>query len=140
MNKYEKWIRENYPDAASARMQCQTAVEKMKAAFPELRIVRGYAMVSVDFRPHWWMKDEAGNIIDPTAHQWGKILFYEEIDEDEEQPHGKCHNCGEYLYRARGDEQNFCLSCLKTCPAGNFIDPMAHQCGGPTAGRRNDKL
>lgn len=92
-------------------MQCAEATAAMVEAFPELRRVRGYAMIVCDMRPHWWCMTPAGDVVDPTAHQWDvPPVFYDELQSDEE-PHGKCHSCGGLLYRSHGAEAYWCEFC-----------------------------
>lgn len=109
---YESWIACHYPTSESAKMNCMEATASMADAFPELRRVRGYAMVGIRDRPHWWLVKRDGAIVDPTAHQWSvKPSMYREIPIDEEEPHGKCLECGEELYRSRGAQSHFCENC-----------------------------
>ena len=72
----------------------------MQKEFPELRRVRGHYYDGVTRRPHWWLVGPDGDIIDPTAKQFytnGRGI-YEERDEDEPEPTGRCINCGDYVY------------------------------------------
>lgn len=102
---YQKWIVSNYPTPESAKTACAEATRKMVDCFPELSRVRG--MISV-FEPfglpaskttHWWCVDSAGEIVDPTAHQYPThILNYSPIDETKGEPTGKCPNCGDLCY------------------------------------------
>jgi len=106
------WISEHYPTPESANLKCEEATTTMCVAFPELVRIRGSAMVGVDFRPHWWCETPSGTVIDPTAHQWpGGILFYERL-QSEEEPYGKCLNCGDLLFRSRGDGSFHCSYCM----------------------------
>jgi hypothetical protein len=82
----------------------------MVKAFPELRKTNGFVhfheLSSVEPRAHWWLKDRAGKIVDPTAHQFPEycgfpILRYEEIDDSHDArkfEQARCHNCGDYYY------------------------------------------
>lgn len=108
--EYQDWINENYPTPESARLKCVEATARMVEVFPELGRVRGHVMVVVDLRPHWWCVTATGDIVDPTAHQWGSIAFYQTL-EDEEEPHGKCYHCGDLLFRSRGASSYFCENC-----------------------------
>ena len=110
--EYRAWITERYTTPESAKLQCAEATKEMVAAFPELRRVRGHAMVGVDLRPHWWCLTTDGKIIDPTAHQWDQPpVFYDMIPEGAEEPHGKCLECGDLLYYSQGDNSHFCKDC-----------------------------
>ena len=106
--KYDLWIKSNYPDKKTAHRQCAEATKKMVEDFPELKRVRGLASVKEPYglpptrTPHWWCVDRDNNIIDPTAHQYPTyIIKYEEADESQGPPTGKCPNCGGLCYNAR---------------------------------------
>jgi hypothetical protein len=111
MNVYQEWIKNNYPTPESAKLQCKEGTDKMVQSFQELRQVRGYAYVGTSKRPHWWCETPDGEIIDPTAIQYGAIkpFHYEEVGSEES--HGKCIECGELLFRSKGDESYFCAEC-----------------------------
>ena len=101
MDKYQDWINTNYPTPQYARLACAEATLEMQEVFPELTRVRGLASVEelggwpATKTPHWWMKTESEEIVDPTAHQYPtRILSYEEADESKGPPTGKCPNCG----------------------------------------------
>lgn len=72
----------------------------MVEQFPELRLVRGFVRGGGH---HWWCVAPNGQIIDPTAAQFGDSLTpadYEEFDESltHTLPTGKCPNCADFLY------------------------------------------
>jgi len=119
----QTWIAKNYPSAQSAALACDTATAKMVAAFPELRRVRGHAMVGVDFRPHWWCETPDGEVVDPTAHQWKRPPHIYEEWTGSEDPHGKCINCGELLFRSHGSGSWLCWGCDGTTPPGMEMTP-----------------
>ena len=105
MDKYQKWIFENYPTPESARRKCKEATIEMSVVFPELIRVRGLASVEEPYglpptrTPHWWLVTEENKIIDPTGHQYPtRILNYEEADESKGAPTGRCPNCGGLCY------------------------------------------
>lgn len=123
--KYVDWM-----DAYAARFadkplklrgMCREACEEMLAAFPELKQVRGHVMdyTQADYpQAHWWLVLEVPIegaedllfdtlIIDPTRSQYGAPL-YDPWDESQQEPTGKCPNCGEYCFN--GD---YC--CTKSC-------------------------
>jgi len=111
------WISKHYPTPEAANLKCAEATLAMCAAFPELIRIRGSAMVGIDFRPHWWCETPSGTVIDPTAHQWpGGVVFYERL-QSEEEPYGKCLNCGYLLFRSRGDSSFHCSHCLPNAEA-----------------------
>ncbi len=109
LQKYREWINYYYPTKESARLQCKQATIAMQEEFPELKRVRGNVQVGLSFRPHWWLVDNKGVIVDPTAHQWDiKVIEYYELPEDAEEPLGKCINCGELSYKSRGGQTYYC--------------------------------
>jgi hypothetical protein len=95
MSRYQEWIAENVP--ASPRGYCNEMTASMVEEFPELRRVRGH-YVDVDDRrhPHWWCVTPDGEIVDPTAAQFG--VFGEYVEHVGQEPIGKCINCGGYCY------------------------------------------
>jgi hypothetical protein len=115
---YTAWI-EDHTRNTDVWNTCEISTKLMADAFPELRRVRGWVMVpGVGERPHWWLVDPLGNIVDPTARQFtdvagdtladgtrrtayygGKgIEGYREVDE-ENPPVGKCMQCGAVCYQ-----------------------------------------
>jgi hypothetical protein len=79
------------------RGRCQEITLEMQAEFPELVRVRGHYLCPLyGRRPHWWLTDEAGMIIDPTASQFVPGGDYVEWTGDE--PTGRCINCGENVF------------------------------------------
>jgi hypothetical protein len=93
---YEAWItrwRANFPMAQGL---CQMAAKKMVAAFPELRVAQGWAVVPavnglarqqpipgavmvVGQRvriTHWWCVASDGSVWDPTGDQFTMIYEY----------------------------------------------------------------
>jgi len=73
----------------------------MQAAFPELQRIRGFYYCGVwGERTHWWLVTESGVIVDPTAVQFPSqgCGVYHPWTEGEEEPSGKCPNCGGYVY------------------------------------------
>lgn len=112
MNKYIEWIQEN---VSSPLGSCRETTEKMNQVFPELRRVRGFYNCFVwGKREHWWLVDPEGNIVDPTVAQFPSkgTGEYIELDETEEEPTGKCINCGGYTYH----QNCFCSdACADEC-------------------------
>lgn len=72
---YQEWIDQNYPDSESARDRCNKAVREMAERFPELTIQAGWANGAF----HCWLKDAAGDIVDPTAKQFDGDIEYQLI-------------------------------------------------------------
>ena len=105
--RFRDWIDANYPTAASALKQCEIATLNMVTVFPELRRAKGH----VNGVAHWWCVTQSGEIIDPTAKQFvGRSLSYREYIGEE--PFGKCHNCGAYLYTSQDGRNHFCRPCI----------------------------
>jgi hypothetical protein len=92
---YQEWIAAHQP--LNPRGQCATMTERMAAAFPELRRVRGHYLC-VDGRfTHWWLVAPDGAIVDPTREQFtDQHGDYEEFTGAE--PTGKCLNCGDLVF------------------------------------------
>ena len=103
--EYADWIAVNkkvtYADCYGT---CAETTLEMAAAFPELTRVRGhYYCVVWGERSHWWLTTPDGEIIDPTADQFpskGNGVYVPWNDEDEE-PTGKCPQCGELVYSGK---------------------------------------
>ena len=100
MNRYTKWIDDYNREHQNIRGKCAQVTSEMAIVFPELIRVRGFVHHILSEKPseHWWLKNNDGKIIDPTAKQFGGILEYEEWDEEQEEPTGKCLNCGTHCY------------------------------------------
>lgn len=113
---YETWIDIHAPRArVDAMGQCRAVSEKMLSMFPELKLVRGHHHCMIwGEREHWWLVDEDGGIVDPTAIQFpskggGR---YVEFPNGGLEPIGCCINCGDYCY----DGEATCTSvCSKKC-------------------------
>jgi hypothetical protein len=85
----------------------------MAREFTELVRVRGTVTLgNLWERDHWWLKmkiDDEDQIIDPTVAQFSQdyysggtfVVWYQERDESEPEPTGKCPNCGGYCYDYR---------------------------------------
>lgn len=109
-NQYQDWIKKNL-DLEKAYGNCKEYCDAVKAQFPELILVRGHFRDLLwGEREHWWLKTESGEIIDPTVNQFPAYTtmamdvgpdFYEEWDENQEEPTGLCPNCGEYCFEGR---------------------------------------
>lgn len=103
---YSQWMFDN-PFGSG---QCAEATLAMVAAFPELRRVRGHVflMGTAKQPAHWWCVDPDGRIVDPTAHQYPNLVGYDEWIEGEEEPVGRCANCGGYIYASSGYTDTVC--------------------------------
>jgi hypothetical protein len=106
---YLQWIAEHV--GIDPHGQCKQVTERMAAAFPELRRVRGHYVCPVDGpQPHWWMVTPDGIILDPTKAQFASQSqgVYEPHEGPE--PTGTCLNCGTFVF----DGTSFCNSdCTK---------------------------
>ena len=112
MAEFELWIASKYPTPESAKMKCAEATLAMVRDFPSLVRVRGHVMINGVERSHWWCESRDGWTIDPTAHQWDpRPGMYRKWEEGSEEPHGKCINCGNLLFRGNGADSNFCQEC-----------------------------
>jgi hypothetical protein len=95
---YDEWIEANVTETKG---KCAEVTEQMVAAFPELTRIRGhYYCPAWGERTHWWCVDQDGNIVDPTKAQFPSegTGHYEPWDESQEEPTGKCPNCGGFIY------------------------------------------
>ncbi len=100
IEKYQDWIWETYGDS-SGYGKCDSRTLEMQKVFPELQRVRGhYWCLSWGRRTHWWLKTADGAVVDPSANQFPSkgTGFYEEHDESQPEPTGRCLNCGEYIF------------------------------------------
>lgn len=99
--RYQEWIAANCPEPLG---KCAEYTKAMLEAFPELRRVRGhYYDMMWGERGHWWLVDPDGNIVDPTAEQFPTKGggHYEEWNESDTEPTGRCMNCGDLCYSPR---------------------------------------
>lgn len=96
--RYAAWIEANVRGDGFG--YCAEITEKMAAAFPELKRVRGhYYDAFWGERGHWWLVAPDGSIVDPTKAQFpDKNGEYIPWREGEEEPTGKCMNCAAYTY------------------------------------------
>lgn len=105
--EHEQWIRAHVPsDPNAVWNECQGWAKRMQQAFPDLVMVRGHVLISTGHeRPHWWLLD-GEQVVDPTAHQFrsdyyggcATIVQYLPWDESQEEPTGRCPNCGGLCY------------------------------------------
>ena len=116
---YAAWIR-SYVASVSpfVRGRCRAAAREMAAAFPELRIIAGFAhwrvvdaydvgVIRTIRDQHFWCVAPDGAVVDPTASQFlGAVVAYEPLDLDdpttrERVPSGRCMDCGADCYGVR---------------------------------------
>jgi hypothetical protein len=119
--KYINWIDE-YAKKHEIFSKCAEVTTLMKEAFPELTRVRGevYILPANFHREHWWLVDELGAVVDPTADQYftpfyGYSCIMEYLPRDESLPEvvGVCTNCGQYCLPPEGNS----FACSKKCHA-----------------------
>lgn len=98
--KYKDWIQQNVSETYG---RCAEVTEIMSVVFPELIRVRGhYYCPSWGQRAHWWLVTDRGVVIDPTAEQFPSkgLGLYQQHEESDPEPTGKCPNCGAYCYNS----------------------------------------
>ena len=103
---YDDWIKSRNLPLRPCGL-CGVVTDAMRQAFPELARVRGHVIDMCDDQryPHWWLVTSEGEIIDPTVDQFdGMVIAYEPWSEGTQEPTGKCHDCGGYVY----DGSSFC--------------------------------
>ena len=108
VTSYNEWIKQKDLTKEQAYGACYKTCVEMQAVFPELILTKGYYLCyRRGVRNHWWLKTEDGQVIDPTKNQFPSngIGFYQEFEENEPIPTGKCHNCGDFCYN-----NDFCCS------------------------------
>lgn len=100
----------------TSHFHCAQFVREMQARFPDLRRVAGFYYApdsDASHGEHWWLEDERGNVIDPTADQFpsqgtGRYVRYDP------RLHcvvkGKCMNCGIGLFSREGS-----YPCSRSC-------------------------
>jgi len=109
-NKYLDWI---YKNIHVSYGKCEETTLWMNKEFPELTRVRGHYYCPIwGERTHWWLVDPDGEIVDPTVDQFPSKGFgvYEEWTEGDEEPTGKCPNCGEYCYNGSSTCSDKCYT------------------------------
>lgn len=104
--EYLDWISTNVTGPCAGF--CHYYSYRMRDAFPELRLVAGRYVHPQAVATHWWLETPDGEVVDPTASQFPSGgTYYEHIPSDDD-PTGKCPNCGEYCYHG---EQTCCKQC-----------------------------
>jgi len=102
-------------DYLKYRGKCKEYSEQLVKNNPDLILVRGYYYCSVyGKQAHWWVKDNLGNIIDPTKDQFPSKGngVYEEFDGIIE-----CSECGKKITEseARFDGNGHYAFCSTKC-------------------------
>lgn len=88
------WLSTNNPYG-----RCAKAVQEMHAAFPDLTIVKGHAETDWGRRAHWWLATATGEVVDPTARQFGAVFGYDPWKPGDEAQVGTCMNCGDEIWK-----------------------------------------
>lgn len=97
---YAEWIANYVKRHPRTYGLCGSACKEMRAVFPELVEVPGWC----NGREHVWLVDPEGNIVDPTASQFGDPVMdgfgleYRAWKPGDEVRVGRCMNCGEDIY------------------------------------------
>jgi len=91
--KYRLWIKA-YVARHHGRVVglCGYACNEMKAAFPELTIVKGFYNGE-----HIWLVDEDNEIVDPTVSQFAFPDEYKPLVPGDSIRVGRCMYCGMYI-------------------------------------------
>lgn len=95
---YRQWIANN---VVKPYGMCDEFTRLMVVAFPELQRVRGHYMCPVwGMRAHWWLIDDDGCLVDPTAEQFPSLGTgtYIAWEESQAEPTGVCPNCSGYCF------------------------------------------
>ena len=107
-DEYKKWISTNSTQPLG---RCVELTVAMAAEFPELTRTRGHYLCPIwGDREHWWLVDTNNTIVDPTDAQFPSLGHGENVswEEGNEEPVGKCGNCGGYSYPSQGGNSSFC--------------------------------
>jgi hypothetical protein len=90
---YQAWVDEHVPE--NAQQWCVPKAKAMAEEFPELRVV-GVAWMDWG---HAWCVNAQDEVVDPTAHQFGKQGFNYTCSRLEVADFpGKCQYCREYTW------------------------------------------
>jgi hypothetical protein len=76
--EYSEWINMYRRRTGNTAGKCREAAIEMGDQFPELIRQCGHVLSGNDGKwyTHWWLVGVAGEIVDPTSNQFGKILEY----------------------------------------------------------------
>jgi hypothetical protein len=114
MTQYAAWVEaQNLPECPAGL--CHSVAVQMREAFPELTLVRGHYVVWGDEKqyPHWWLTTPDGEIVDPTAAQFGGMPG-EYVPHVGDEPTGRCLDCGLYVFHGRSFCDDTCARAWKT--------------------------
>lgn len=90
----DTWLATNNPYG-----RCAEATKQMHETFPDLVRVRGHAETDWGRRAHWWLVTADGEVVDPTATQFGFVLAYDPWKPGDKAQVGTCANCGDEIWR-----------------------------------------
>ena len=71
--EYQEWIESYIADGHRICGECHDVSLRMQAAFPELTLHGGYVRTPLGNDLHFWLTDPDGQIVDPTAAQFGYL-------------------------------------------------------------------
>jgi hypothetical protein len=110
---YAEWLVAYAAKHPHARGLCLIACAAMRAVFPELIETRGWANGS----EHVWLVDEAGAILDPTAHQFEPPINYRPFKPGDTVRVGRCMECGDTIFAEvdRLDDPKYARSLCPEC-------------------------
>ena len=111
---YAAWMRQHVQGDVTGR--CVKWTHRMAEVFPALSLVRGHVLPIGEPPPtgspqgyvHWWLVTHDGTIVDPTAAQYPWALQYIPWTEGQDEPTGRCAQCG-------GDAYGWRVCCTPAC-------------------------
>ena len=122
IDEYNQWIQNFILKLGFVRGMCVHAANEMKQAFPELRIVKGFAVFNEAYESaraeHAWLITEDGTILDPTKGQFDLPFTYREWQPGDRVQVGRCMNCGDDIYdkpKSLDDDSLHRSVCSRNC-------------------------
>ena len=106
-------------------------IEATQSPKPSSIIVPGFVYTDWGRREHFWLKDQSGEVVDPTASQFNIILEYEEWKPGMSVKVGRCMNCGQDIFfepQSLGEDRDIDRSiCSDRCRA-EFLAHLNEAC------------
>ncbi len=96
--EYRQWIA-NWLSTNNPYSKCAEAVTAMHEVFPNLTVVKGHADTDWGRRAHWWLVTPTGEVVDPTASQFGAVFAYDPWKPGDKAQVGTCMNCGDEIWK-----------------------------------------
>jgi hypothetical protein len=130
---YAEWIADYVTrHKGYVRGLCISACAEMRAAFPELTEVRGWA----NNDEHAWLVAPDGAVVDPTVSQfvgWGTIA-YRPFKPGDTVRVGRCHQCGDAIFARveRLDDPAHARSTCNPCSGIPYVE--CYDCGCDLSG------